>query len=208
MEYKSVLRDSQVELIVNKSRFLAWARRTPDEDSALDTIRQAKETYPDATHHCYGFIVGEGGNTVRFSDDGEPGGTAGMPILQVIQKRGLKSVTVVVTRYFGGIKLGAGGLVRAYGNAAGEALDAAGVAEVLTCPAGRLTVEYGDYGTVEHWLSVQGVPVTGVEYGPCITVMVTAIHGWESLAGQLIELTAGRIRCEQTGTAEYMRPLE
>mgnify|MGYP000044189308 CR=1 FL=1 len=208
MEYRSVLHESHIEMIVNKSRFLAWAHHTPDERSALDLIQQAKDTYPDATHHCYGYIVGEGGNTIRFSDDGEPGGTAGMPILQVIQKRGLSRGTVVVTRYFGGVKLGAGGLTRAYGGAAGEALDGAGEAEVLTCLKGRLTVEYGDYGAVAHWLNDQEIPVTGIEYGEHITADVTAVHGWESLIGQLADLTAGRALWEQTGTAEYKRPLE
>lgn len=204
---RTILRKSHIETIVNKSRFLACARHTPDEEGALDTIRESRDRYPEATHHCYGYITGEGGNTVRFSDDGEPSGTAGMPILQVIQKRGLSRVTVVVTRYFGGIKLGAGGLVRAYGNAAAQALDAAGVAEILLCPTGRLTIEYGDYGAVAHWLTGQGVPVSDMEYGQTISANVTAVCGWEALTGQLAELTAGRIICERTGTAAYRRPL-
>ena len=208
MEYRTVLHESHIETIVNKSRFLACARHTPDEESALTFIQNARDRYPDATHHCYGYIVGAGGNTVRFGDDGEPGGTAGMPILQVIEKRGLKSVTVVVTRYFGGIKLGAGGLVRAYSGAAGEALDAAGLAEVRSCPRGRLTVEYGDYGAVEHYLAAHDIPVNGTQYGEHIVADVTAIHGWDSLTGQLMDLTAGRIACEQTGAAEYSRPLD
>ena len=205
--YCTVLHESHIETIVNKSRFLAYACHTPDEESALTCIQNARDRYPDATHHCYGYIVGEGGNTLRFSDDGEPSGTAGMPILQVIEKRGLKSVTVVVTRYFGGIKLGAGGLVRAYGGAAGEALDAAGLAEVRSCPRGRLTVEYSDYGAVAHYLAAHDIPVNGTEYGARITADVTAIHGWDSLTGQLMDLTAGRAHCEQTGTAEYTHAL-
>ena len=208
MEYRTVQYESHIEIIVNKSRFLACACHTPDEESALAHIQNARDRYPDATHHCYGYIVGNGGNTVRFSDDGEPSGTAGLPILQVIEKRGLSRVTVVVTRYFGGIKLGAGGLVRAYGGAAGEALDATGLAEVRSCPSGRLVIDYGDYGAVEHWLTRHEIPVANIEYGERITADVTAIHGWDSLTGQLADLTAGRILCEQTGTAEYKRPLE
>jgi len=208
MEYRTVLHESHIETVVNKSRFLACACHTPDEESALALIQNARDRYPDATHHCYGYIVGEGGNTVRFSDDGEPGGTAGMPILQVIQMRGMRSVTVVVTRYFGGIKLGAGGLVRAYGGASGEALDAAGLAEVLTCPSGRLEIEYGDYGAVAHWLTEQDIPVASVDYGERIVADVTAIHGWESMTGQLADLTAGRVHCERTGTTEHTRPLD
>ena len=207
MEYRTVLHESHIETIVNKSRFLACACHTPDEASALAFIQNARDRYPDATHHCYGYIVGEGGNTLRFSDDGEPSGTAGMPILQVIEKRGLSRTTVIVTRYFGGIKLGAGGLVRAYGGAAGEALDAAGLAGVRSCPRGRLTVEYSDYGAVEHWLSVNNIPVNNTDYAERIVTDVTAIHGWDSLTGQLADLTAGRIHCEQTGTADYKCPL-
>jgi uncharacterized YigZ family protein len=205
---QSFLHESHIETIVNKSRFLACACHTPDEESALTFIQNIRDRYPDATHHCYGYIVGEGGNTIRFSDDGEPNGTAGMPILQVIEKRGLSRVTVVVTRYFGGIKLGAGGLVRTYGGAAGEALDAAGLAEVRSCISGRIVIDYGDYGAVSHWLTENDIPIAATEYGEHITADVTAIYGWDSLTGQLMDITSGRIACEQTGTAEYRRPLE
>lgn len=207
MEYRTVLHESHIEMVVNKSRFLACACHTPDEESALALIQNARDRYPDATHHCYGYIVGEGGTTVRFGDDGEPSGTAGMPILQVIQKRNLSRVSVVVTRYFGGIKLGAGGLVRAYGGAAGEALDVGGIAEVRTCASGTLSVDYGDYGAVEHWLTAQGIPVTHLDYGSEVHVTVIATCGWDAMIGQLADLTAGRIHCEQTGVAEHLRPL-
>lgn len=123
-EYLVPTRDADAEFVERRSRFIGHIFRTETEEEALARLRQMRETYWDATHNVYAYII-EGGAT-RFSDDGEPGGTAGMPVLQVLQREGIFNVTCVVTRYFGGILLGAGGLVRAYAHSAKIALEAAG----------------------------------------------------------------------------------
>lgn len=123
----TVIGEAKAELTVERSRFLACAVGVEDEQQALQFVAATSKKFYDATHNCYAFVVGE---AKRFSDDGEPSGTAGKPILNVIEQKGLTNTVVVVTRYFGGVKLGAGGLVRAYSNAAAAALD---VAQLASC---------------------------------------------------------------------------
>ena len=101
--------EAETEIIINRSRFIGRAFPISNEEDALLLLDQVRGDFPDASHHCYAYVLGRGGNIQRFNDDGEPGGTAGMPILQVILQQEIEDVLVVVTRYFGGIKLGAGG---------------------------------------------------------------------------------------------------
>ena len=122
--YKTVRKRAEDEYIVKKSRFIGYAAPVTTQQQALDFIAEISKKHWDATHNVYAYIIRDG--ATRFSDDGEPGGTAGMPVLQVLQREGIFNVTCVVTRYFGGILLGAGGLVRAYAHGAKIALDAAG----------------------------------------------------------------------------------
>ena len=122
-EYLVPTRDADAEFIERRSRFIGHIFCTETEEEALTRLKQMREEYWDATHNVYAYIIRDG--ATRFSDDGEPGGTAGMPVLQVLQREGIFNVTCVVTRYFGGILLGAGGLVRAYAHGAKIALDAA-----------------------------------------------------------------------------------
>lgn len=124
---------------VKGSRFIAWVAPAETEDDALQLLERARAEHPDATHHCSAWRIGE---LMRFSDDGEPGGTAGRPMLEVMLKRDLQNVAAVVVRYFGGTRLGAGGLVRAYSGAVAKALDAAGTVEVLEQAHISLTVPF------------------------------------------------------------------
>ena len=123
-EYRIPTKDADAEFIEKRSRFIGHLFLTETEEEAVARIKQMREKYWDATHNVYAYIIRDG--ATRFSDDGEPGGTAGMPVLQVLQREEMFNVTCVVTRYFGGILLGAGGLVRAYAHSAKIALDAAG----------------------------------------------------------------------------------
>ena len=125
--YKTLLRDAQDEFIVNKSRFIGHGRPCETEEDALAFLAEMRAKYKDATHNCYAYIIGPNMGVMRYSDDGEPGGTAGMPIIEVMKARGVTNAAVVVTRYFGGVLLGAGGLVRAYSQGAAAALNASGV---------------------------------------------------------------------------------
>lgn len=156
MEYLVPTKDADAEFVERRSRFIGHIFRTDTEEAALARLKEMREKHWDATHNVYAYIIKDG--ATRFSDDGEPGGTAGMPVLQVLQREGIFNVTCVVTRYFGGILLGAGGLVRAYAHSAKIALDAAGrsVKRVWTriylpCPYrwyDRIKLEVASFGGI------------------------------------------------------------
>lgn len=121
--YKSIHKEGRDEIIINKSRFIGTACPVETEEEALEFIDKIKKEFKDATHNVYAYVIGENSNIQRFSDDGEPSGTAGMPVLNVIKQENIKNAAVVVTRYFGGVLLGAGGLVRAYTKSSKIALE-------------------------------------------------------------------------------------
>lgn len=143
--YTTVLHASHAEFEEKRSVFIGHAMPVKTEDEALAFIKELKKRYRDATHNVYAYVLGDG-TVQRYSDDGEPQGTAGMPVLDVIRKNGCTDTVIVVTRYFGGILLGAGGLVRAYSHAAKLALDAAEVATFEKYAVMRLVCPYTDYG--------------------------------------------------------------
>lgn len=192
-EYCTIKQRARHEIVIQKSRFIGDAFCVNSEDEALKRLQDVKAEFPDATHHCYAYIVEQEALIQRFNDDGEPGGTAGMPILQVIQNRGLKNVLVVVTRYFGGIKLGANGLVRAYSRAAAEVLDRAGMRRMVLSPKGIIYLDYAYVGQVEYFLRQKGVHVVGVEYSDKVTIEVVVPMDWGEFCGLLRELCGGNI---------------
>jgi uncharacterized YigZ family protein len=140
------------ELVVKKSRFIGLAHPVASPDDAEQVIARVKKQAWDARHHCVAMVTGLLGDQARSSDDGEPSGTAGMPILEVLRRRELTDVVVVVTRYFGGVKLGAGGLVRAYSSAASETLDRAAIVRRETLTRATLVVPHADAGRYDHLL--------------------------------------------------------
>lgn len=125
----TIQKDFRHEIIIEKSRFICTLKKVSSEEEAAEKLKEIKKEFSDANHNCSAYLIGENGEFQRSSDDGEPSGTAGIPILEVLRKRHLHNVLAVVTRYFGGVKLGAGGLIRAYGKSVSEAIDAAGIAE-------------------------------------------------------------------------------
>lgn len=153
---KRLRNTAKIEFIEKKSVFIGYSTIVKNEEEALEIIKSKKKEYADATHNVYAYIIGD--SIARYSDDNEPQGTAGMPVLNAIRMSGLTDVLVVVTRYFGGILLGAGGLVRAYSTAASQALDAGGVSVFesydvynLVCPYsdyGKLTIELGNFDAI------------------------------------------------------------
>ena len=155
-EYLIPTKDADAEFVERRSKFIGHIFHTETEEEALACLKRMREKYWDATHNVYAYIIKDG--ATRFSDDGEPGGTAGMPVLQVLQREGIFNVTCVVTRYFGGILLGAGGLVRAYTHSAKIALDAAGrsmkrvwTGVYLPCPYSwfeRIKIEIAAFGGI------------------------------------------------------------
>lgn len=162
-EYLVPSSDAEAEFIERRSRFIGHIFRTETEEQALACLKQMRETYWDATHNVYAYII-KGGAT-RFSDDGEPGGTAGMPVLQVLQREEIYNVTCVVTRYFGGILLGAGGLVRAYAHGAKLALDAAGRSIKRVWTRVYLPCPYRWYERLRLEVTAFGGIVQNVEFG-------------------------------------------
>ncbi|MFL6561292.1 MAG: YigZ family protein, partial [Bacillus sp. (in: firmicutes)] len=150
--YHTVKQTGEHEIIIQKSRFIAHIKRTESEAEAQEFIQTLKKKYWDATHNCSAYLIGEHDQIQKANDDGEPSGTAGVPILEVLKKRKLKDTVVVVTRYFGGIKLGAGGLIRAYGKATSEGLDAVGIVERRLMRGCHVKIDYSWLGKIENEL--------------------------------------------------------
>jgi uncharacterized YigZ family protein len=184
--------DLTVETEIKHSRFIAALRRVEDAESAQDFVQSQRRAYPDARHHCFAYIVGNGPSErlERSSDDGEPGGTAGIPMLQVLRTRDLVDVAVVVTRYFGGIKLGAVGLVRAYSGAVAAAIDASRLVARERRQLHTLATRHADAGRVESELRMRGVVVVETTYGE-EAVLTLAARDSEDLAKLVAEVTAG-----------------
>ncbi len=169
-EYRFVYRAGQGEITEKKSRFIAAVQPVTTPEEALAFVAEKKKEYWDARHNCYAYVTGARQEQMRCSDDGEPSGTAGRPILDVLLREEIHDAVIVVTRYFGGVLLGTGGLVRAYQKAAAEALAAA---EILSWREGKsLAVEtdYQDYGKVEYILRELGIPVEGTDFQQQVTI--------------------------------------
>ena len=147
-DYKTVKQQNEAEIVINKSRFIATVKRTKTEEEALDFIREIKQKHHTATHNCSAYLIGEHDQIQKANDDGEPSGTAGFPMLEVLKKQGLQDTTVVVTRYFGGIKLGGGGLIRAYGRSTSEGVAAAGTVMRVLHSRMAVSIDYTALGKV------------------------------------------------------------
>lgn len=163
--YLSVLGESSAEQTIERSRFIAYAAHVEGEEEAKAFLARVRAEHPLATHVCYGYIADGLGNEQRFSDAGEPQGTAGMPILGVLKAQGLFQTAVVVVRYFGGIKLGAGGLTRAYSSSAALGLAAARICEYDACVLLRIVVSYAGVNAVMLFLEKEGYSDYGKSFG-------------------------------------------
>ncbi|WP_293696242.1 YigZ family protein [uncultured Agrococcus sp.] len=164
MKYRSIARDARVEHEILRSRFIGIATRVFSLDDFAELVREQRREHPDAAHVCSAAIVGEHGEASRSSDDGEPSGTAGAPMLQSILRQELTDVGVIVVRYFGGTKLGAGGLLRAYSGAASDALSAAGRVHRVTTKRVSAEVDLAEVGRIDNALRTRGLE-PAVEYG-------------------------------------------
>ena len=194
-EYLVPTGDGEAQFIERRSRFIGHIFLTETEEEALARLKQMREQYWDATHNVYAYIIRDG--ATRFSDDGEPGGTAGMPVLQVLQREELYNVTCVVTRYFGGILLGTGGLVRAYTQGAQVAVAAAGVQRMSLYTVALIACPYNLYDIVTHLLPEYDCAVEETDYGADVTLTVTLPAGGEDrLNAGLAEATAGTVYAE------------
>ncbi|MCR5353161.1 MAG: YigZ family protein [Clostridiales bacterium] len=198
--YKTFLKDFATDsFIEKKSEFISYAKRIYDEDEAKAFIAEIRKKHSDASHNCYAYILKDSG-IARFSDDGEPGGTAGMPILEVLKREGLSGVCIVVTRYFGGILLGAGGLVRAYAKGAKLGVDASGVVEFVPYVVFFVSLSYSDYEKIQKEASKYGVSITDTAFEENVKITMSAkAENYELFSSFISDYTGGKCVCEISG---------
>lgn len=195
--YRVLLEGGQGEIIEKKSRFIATVRKVETEEEAVAFIEEMKKKYWDARHNCSAFVIGTRGELTRCSDDGEPSGTAGRPMLEVLLGEGVRNIAVVVTRYFGGVLLGTGGLVRAYTQAVKEGLDNCVVGTMVHGYNVLLNTDYNGVGKVLYLLGQYGLEPMDSDYGVDVTLQIQIDRTQaERLKKELVEATSGKIGWE------------
>lgn len=206
-KYLSVCGETETRKVIEKSKFITTSRHVESEEEARAFIAEISSKYSDATHNCYAYIPDFQGNLPRFSDDGEPQGTAGMPMLDVIQNKRLVQICTVVTRYFGGIKLGAGRLVRAYSGCVSENLDAAQKVLYETCAESVYRVDYSGVEAATRFFSEQGAFVLSSEYSNEVIFKVAVKKSAESeFNAALLNRLCGKVKIEKL--REYFFPFK
>ncbi|MER5493098.1 YigZ family protein [Streptomyces sp. NPDC002490] len=201
-EYRTVAREGVHEIEINRSRFLCALAPAATEREAQDFIARVRREHADATHNCTAYVIGADAAVQRASDDGEPGGTAGVPMLQMLLRRDVRYAVAVVTRYYGGVKLGAGGLIRAYGGAVGEALDALGTVTRRRFRIATVTVDHQRAGKVQNDLRATRRQVREVRYGEAVAIEIALPDAdVEALRAWLADTTAGTAALDLGGEA-------
>lgn len=178
MEYFTIKNNGSSEKTIEKSVFICSCKRVETQEEAREFINSIKKKYSDATHNCHAYKLKDG--SVKFSDDGEPSGTAGSPILSAIESENLVDTVAVVTRYFGGIKLGTGGLTRAYFSTAKQCLNACGKAKIVLCDEYRITLSYEEFSVLSAFF--KEVNVLSKEYSDCVSVVFAVEKGVDVIA--------------------------
>ena len=203
--WKCVLEGGCGEIVEKKSRFIATVRPVESEAEASAFIEEMKKKYWDATHNCSAFVIGRRGELTRCSDDGEPSGTAGRPMLEVLLKEGICNTAVVVTRYFGGTLLGTGGLVRAYGAAVKEGLKNSGVVTMRYGTRLQVTADYPDVGRIQHLEAKEGIAQERAEYGVNVRfVLAFPAEEEERICRGITESTDARAEIEILSHGYYV----
>ncbi|MFF0828411.1 YigZ family protein [Brevibacillus sp. NPDC003359] len=203
-QYKTIAGYGEDYIVIERSRFIGYAQRVTTEEEATAFIAMIKKKHWDATHNCSAFVIGENDQIQRSSDDGEPSGTAGKPILECIKKNGVKDTVVVVTRYFGGIKLGAGGLVRAYTAGTVTALKAARIVVHTLHQTISVSVDYTWWGKVENELRLGEQRVSGTDFTDKVTAHVLIPEGeQDEFVARMVDLTNGQAQIG-LGEKEYV----
>lgn len=197
-EYKTIIEAGTGEIVEKKSHFIGYVRHTESEEEALAFINEIRKKHYDARHNCFAYCVDGEQQTQRFSDDGEPGGTAGKPILEVIKGNELCDVCIVVTRYFGGTLLGTGGLVRAYTDAAKACIENTKVLTKRRMIPMKLHTNYTDFGKIQYLLASEEIPIIDSEYGEDVCVHVEIfVDDADKVKKKLVEVTAARIKIDE-----------
>jgi uncharacterized YigZ family protein len=205
--YLSLAGVCETQKTIEKSKFITTSAHVVGEDEARDFVAEISKKYSDATHNCYAYISDNLGNMLRFSDNGEPQGTAGMPMLEVIKANNLCEVAVVVTRYFGGIKLGAGGLVRAYSGCVSENIKTAKKVLYDTCTESDIIVDYSAVDTATKYFLECGANILNTDYANDVTYKVAVKKSaFENFKSALINRLNGRVKINFV--KEYFYPFE
>lgn len=205
--YYTVNHKGEHEIVIQKSRFIAHVARVETEEEAQNFIAEIKKQHWNATHNCSAYLIGEHDQIQKANDDGEPSGTAGVPILEVLKKKGLKDTVVVVTRYFGGIKLGAGGLIRAYGKAASEGIEATGVVLRKLMQVVSTKIDYTWLGKIENELRSSVYTIKEIHYLDNVVIDTFVEEGdVGNFKDWMIELTNGQGEISE-GEVLYMEEL-
>ncbi|WHY61450.1 YigZ family protein [Cytobacillus firmus] len=203
--YYTVKGYGENEIIIDKSRFIAHVSRANSEEEAQEFIQSIKKKHYNATHNCSAYLIGENDQIQKANDDGEPSGTAGVPILEVLKKKKLKDSVVVVTRYFGGIKLGAGGLIRAYGKATSEGLQTTGIVERELVTIMHTKIDYTWLGKIENELRSSVYPIKEIHYLESVEIetyvkdeLIDSFTSWmtELTNGQSQTITGNKLYLE------------
>lgn len=195
--YRTIGGYGEDEILINKSRFIGYAMPINNEDEALEFIEEIKTKHRDATHNVYAYVLGEDSNIQRFSDDGEPSGTAGVPALEVLKKEDLRNVVVVITRYFGGVKLGGGGLIRAYTRGAKIAIDAGIIVDMTLHTRLKIALPYTLYGKIENFLLSNDFKPEKVNYVEEVEIFIYINKSnLQGFVNEVTNLTSGNIRIE------------
>lgn len=178
------------EIIIEKSRFITYLNRAECEEDAKSYIQYIKKMHPDATHHCTAFIYGKNDEFQRSSDDGEPSGTAGVPMLECLRKNNMQDIVAVVVRYFGGIKLGAGGLIRAYSKSVSTALNEAVLVEVREMKEYMCEFTYDLIGSLDYYFTKNNIQVIDKSYDEKVTYLYITDT---DISKDLMEISKGKI---------------
>ena len=203
--YKVLLEGGEGEIVEKKSRFIATVAKCETEEEAVRFIESMKKKYWDARHNCSAFVIGDRGELTRCSDDGEPSGTAGRPMLEVLLGEGVRNVAVVVTRYFGGVLLGTGGLVRAYTQAVKEGLKNCVIGTNRHGCELEVVTDYNGVGKILYLLGQRGLEPAGSDYTDIVTLkLIVPVEEEESLRREITEVTMGRAQIEKLGELYYI----
>jgi len=208
MEFRTIREDGQVQEEIKKSRFICHAKRIYSEEEARDFITAIKKEHYKATHNCSAFIIGERSEIKRTSDDGEPSGTAGVPMLGVLENHNLTNVCVVVTRYFGGIKLGAGGLIRAYAGSVALAVKEIGIIEIKEQAGIQIQMTYAQYQEYGNFLKDHNLMEIETNFTDQVETMIFVDkENKEHIKSELIEFYNGKVILVDKGLREVEVPV-
>ena len=208
MEFRTIKEDGQVQEEIKKSRFICHAKRVYSEEEARDFITAIKKEHYKATHNCSAFIIGERSEIKRTSDDGEPSGTAGVPMLGVLENHNLTNVCVVVTRYFGGIKLGAGGLIRAYAGSVALAVKEIGIIEIKEQAGIAIQMSYAQYQEYSNFLKEYNLMELDTNFTDQVNTMIYVDkEEKENIKAALVEFFNGKVTLTDQGLREVEVPV-